>query len=156
MASICTLSSVCGAFLGYALGKLFFETVGLTIINFYNLNSVLVTVGEKYTNNAFLTIFTGAFTPIPYKALTISAGIFNIPLITLFTASTLGRGLRFFTVAFALKLYGPKIQYTIERYFNILSIIFVILFIAGLLTFKYIDTIKPILHRTLQIMYICR
>jgi len=67
---------VCGAFLGYAIGYVFYETIGLAIVNFYDLGGAVKLLGEKYSDNAFLTIFTGAFTPIPYKAMTITAGIF--------------------------------------------------------------------------------
>jgi uncharacterized membrane protein YdjX (TVP38/TMEM64 family) len=95
-------------------------------------------VGEKYTNNAFLSIFAGAFTPIPYKALTISAGIFSISLHVLFFALILGRDERFFIVTTALKFFGKRIQNTIEKCFNVLLMIFLVLLIAGFLALKYI------------------
>ncbi|MCA6072332.1 MAG: hypothetical protein LE178_02145 [Endomicrobium sp.] len=94
-------------------------------------------VGEKYANNAFLSIFAGAFTPIPYKALTISAGRFSISLHVLFFASILGIGGRFFVVVVALKFFGKKIQNTIGKYFNVLLMIFLVLLIAGFLVLKY-------------------
>jgi membrane protein YqaA with SNARE-associated domain len=136
-ALVCTLGSVCGAFLGYAIGYLFYEAAGLAIVNFYDLHEAVKIVGEKYSQNAFLTIFAGAFTPIPYKAMTISAGIFKISLLTLFTASLIGRAMRFFLVAAALRLFGDKIKNVIERYFNILSIIFFVLLVGGFIAFKY-------------------
>ncbi|MDR3256042.1 MAG: DedA family protein [Endomicrobium sp.] len=137
-ALICTLGSVCGAFLGYIIGRIFYETVGIAIVDFYNLYNAVAIVGTKYADNAFLSIFGGAFTPIPYKAITITAGMFNISLPALFIASVLGRGGRFFIVSAVLKLFGAKVQYTIEKNFNILSIIFLILLIVGFLVFKYI------------------
>jgi membrane protein YqaA with SNARE-associated domain len=137
-ALICTLGSVCGAFLGYAIGCLFYETVGLVIINFYDLHEAVKIVGEKYAENAFLTIFAGAFTPIPYKAMTISAGIFKISLLTLLIASAIGRGMRFFIVSAALRLFGAQIKNVIEKYFNIISIIFFVLLIGGFIALKYL------------------
>ena len=137
-ALICTSGSVFGASLGYAIGKIFYNTVGIAIVNFYNLHSAVVAVGEKYANNAFLSIFVAAFTPIPYKALTIVAGIFSISLHALFFASILGRGGRFFIVAAALKFFGKKIQNTVEKYFNILSMLLLVLLIAGFFALKYI------------------
>lgn len=137
-ALICTAGSVCGAFFGYLIGVLFYETAGMAIINFYDLHEAVISLNEMYARNAFLTIFAGAFTPIPYKLMTIMAGFGKIPLLTLFAASVLGRGGRFFIVAAALRLFGPKIQYTIEKYFNILSVIFLILLILGFIAVKYL------------------
>lgn len=137
-ALICTAGSVCGAFFGYLIGVLFYETAGMAIINFYDLHEAVVSLNKMYADNAFLTIFAGAFTPIPYKLMTIMAGFGKIPLLTLFAASVLGRGGRFFIVAAALRLFGPKIQYTIEKYFNILSVVFLILVILGFIAVKYL------------------
>ncbi|MDR1942553.1 MAG: DedA family protein [Endomicrobium sp.] len=135
-ALICTIGSVCGGVLGYYIGRIFYDTVGLAIINFYDLHHAMSVVGEKYSKYAFLSIFAGAFTPIPYKALTISAGIFKVSLPVLIIASILGRGGRFFIVAAAIRIFGKKIQNVIEKYFNILSLIFFIMLIAGFLAFK--------------------
>ncbi|MDR0724339.1 MAG: DedA family protein [Endomicrobium sp.] len=137
-ALICTVGSVLGALLGYLIGKVLYDTLGVLLINLYHLEDAINIVKIKYSQNAFLSIFAGAFTPIPYKALTITAGIFDIFLYTLFFASILGRGGRFFIVALALRVFGKKIQNTIEKYFNILSIIFLFLLILGFLTFKYL------------------
>jgi len=135
-AAICTLGSVCGALLGYLIGWGLYETVGKFIVQTYNLKEVVEMVGRKYQENAFLTVFTAAFTPIPYKAITISAGLFKIPLFTLVIASIIGRAGRFFMVAGALRLFGKKISDSIEKYFDILSIIFVACLIGGFLILK--------------------
>ncbi|MFZ2356657.1 MAG: DedA family protein, partial [Candidatus Omnitrophota bacterium] len=76
------------------------------------------------------------FTPIPYKAITITAGLFRIPLTILVVASIIGRAGRFFLVALALRLFGKKIQDSIEKYFDIISIVFIILLIGGFLLLK--------------------
>ena len=137
-ATICTLGSVCGAFLGYFIGWALFETVGKFIVSTYRLESVIELVGRKYQDNAFLTVFTAAFTPIPYKAITITAGLFKIPLGILTIASIIGRAGRFFMVAGALRIFGKKIEDSIEKYFDIFSIILVLLFILGILALKYL------------------
>lgn len=136
-AAVCTLGSLIGAFLGYVIGYVLYETVGIALINLYNLQDAIVILSQKYSQNAFLAIFTAAFTPIPYKAITISAGMFQISLLELFLASLLGRAGRFFLVSLALRIFGEKIQYTIEKYFNILSLIFVFLLILGFIILKY-------------------
>ena len=136
-ATICTVGSVAGACLGYLIGYLFFETVGAALVNFYDLHGSIDKVGEMYRNNAFLAILLTAPTPIPYKVFTIAAGMFNISLPILIVASVLGRGVRFFAVAGALRVFGAKIQYIIEKYFNIVSICFLLLFVVGIAFFKF-------------------
>lgn len=137
-AAICTLGSVCGALLGYFIGWGLFETVGKFIVSTYHLEEMIQIVGRKYQENAFLTIFTAAFTPIPYKAITITAGLFKISLGILVVASAIGRAGRFFMVALSLRVFGKKIEDSIEKYFDIFSLVLVALFILGILALKYL------------------
>ncbi len=137
-ATICTAGSVCGAFLGYAIGWGLYESVGKLIVSTYHLEKMMELVGRKYAENAFLTVFTAAFTPIPYKVITIAAGLFKIPLSVLTVASIIGRAGRFFLVALSLRLFGKKIQDTIERYFDLFSLIFLALLVGGFLILKYL------------------
>lgn len=136
-AAICTLGSVLGAFLGYFIGWGLFETAGKFIVTAYHLEAVVKMLGEKYAQNALLVIFTAAFTPIPYKAITITAGLFRIPLTTLTIASVAGRAGRFFLVAAALRVFGKKISDSIEKYFDIFSIAFILLITGGFFALKY-------------------
>lgn len=135
-AFICTAGSVCGALFGYLIGWGLYETVGKVIVDTYNLQAVVELIGRKYAENAFLTVFTAAFTPIPYKAITIAAGLFKIPLATLVAASVIGRAGRFFMVAGALRLFGKRIADSIEKYFDIFSIVFAVLLIGGFILLK--------------------
>ncbi|MBN2453353.1 MAG: DedA family protein [Candidatus Omnitrophica bacterium] len=136
-AAITTLGSVCGAFLGYLIGWSFYEVIGRPIVNAYNLQATVELLGRRYSDNAFLVIFTAAFTPIPYKAITITAGLFRIALPVLVAASIIGRAGRFFIVAGALRLFGKKIENVIEKYFDILSIIFILLLVGGFILLKH-------------------
>jgi len=137
-AAICTAGSVAGAFFGYFIGWGLYETFGRAIVNTYHLGPMMELVGRKYAENAFLTVFTAAFTPIPYKAITIAAGLFRIPLLTLLVASIIGRAGRFFLVAGALRLFGKSIERTIEKYFDLFSLIFILLLVGGFLALKYL------------------
>lgn len=136
-ALICTAGSVAGAFLGYAIGWFFYETAGKAIVQAYHLQTIVDLVGQKYSQNAFLTVFTAAFTPIPYKVITIAAGLFEINLGIVVAASILGRGGRFFILAGALRLFGKKISDSIEKYFDIFSMLFIVLLVGGFLLLKY-------------------
>jgi len=137
-ATLTTVGSVLGSLLGYAIGWAFYATVGQYIVNTYHLQSLVAGVGKQYADHAFLTIFTAAFTPIPYKLITIAAGLFKISLVTLIVASIIGRAARFFLVAGAVRIFGKKVNVFIKKYFDILSILFVILLVGGFFVVKWL------------------
>lgn len=136
VALICSLGSVFGALLGYFIGYQFYELIGQKIVDLYNLQPAVDSVTQQYSQHAFIAIFTAAFTPIPFKVFTIVAGLCKINLITLIIASAIGRSARFFAVALLIRIFGEKIKTFIEKYFNLLTIIFVILLIGGFFCIK--------------------
>lgn len=138
IALVCSIASVLGSLLGYFIGYALFELVGAKIVEMYNLQAVVTMLSEKYSEHAFLTVFTAAFTPIPFKAITITAGLFKISILSLFIGSAVGRSARFFLVAGLIRIYGAKIQTFIEKYFNLLTILFLILLIGGFVLLKYL------------------
>jgi membrane protein YqaA with SNARE-associated domain len=135
---VCSVGSIIGGCFGYFIGYQFFEYVGRPIISFYNITDLFNAVSTQYQNNSFSAIAVAGFTPIPYKVFTIAAGFCKINLFTLILASALSRSARFFLVAGLFYMFGPKIKTFIEKYFNILSIIFVILLISGFVAIKYL------------------
>lgn len=135
-AFITLAGSVLGGIFGYFIGLGFYETIGVKIVDFYNLNDLINSIKIKYETHAFLTVFLAAFTPIPYKLITISAGLFKISIWTMIIASVIGRGLRFFLVARLLRVFGEKISRGIDKYFDVLSLIFGALLIGGFIAIK--------------------
>ncbi len=105
---------------------------------YWSDSSVFLKVKDLYDQNAFLAVFTAAFTPIPYKVFTIAGGYFGIPFMTLVTASVLGRAGRFFCVSTLLWIFGPPVKRFVEKYFDLLSIVFVVLMVLGFLAMKYL------------------
>ena len=83
-------------------------------------------------------VFTAGFTPIPYKIITIGSGVFPVNLVVFMVASLVSRSLRFFLVAWLLHRYGPGMREFIDRYFNLLSILFLMLLLGGFLLLKYV------------------
>ena len=83
---------------------------------------------QKYEGWAILI---AGFTPIPYKVFTIGAGAFYVNFKVFVLASLISRGARFFLVAGIMQLFGPWVQEVIERYFNLFSILFVVLCVLG-------------------------
>jgi len=140
IATICTIGSVLGAFLGYAIGMFLYETIGAPILAFYGKEDSFATITDWYNNSAWgsWAIFFAAITPFPYKVLTIFSGTagFNIALFAII--SVIGRGLRFFLVCGLLHWYGEPIRLFIEKYLGLLSTLFVILLFGGFYAVKYV------------------
>lgn len=137
-ATITTVFSILGGIAGYAIGYFVFEAIGKPIVSFYHLESLVDVVRQKYNENAFLTVFTAAFTPIPYKLITIAAGLFRISFAPFMIASVLGRGMRFFAVALIMQKIGPKAKPFIEKYFEWFTLAFTIILIGGFVAIKYL------------------
>jgi membrane protein YqaA with SNARE-associated domain len=136
-ALICTIGSVCGAFLGYFIGYALFETVGRPILEFYGALGQFEAVLANYRENGIMALFIAGFTPIPFKLFTIAAG-FNqtLDLTTLAIGSIIGRSSRFFLVGSLLYFFGAPIKAFLDRYFDRLSIAFVALLVLGFLAVK--------------------
>ncbi|NUO07442.1 MAG: DedA family protein [Candidatus Brocadia sp.] len=135
-ATICSVGSVLGGCFGYFIGYQFFEFVGLPILSFYGIMDKFNFVKEKYNANAFAAVSVAGFTPIPYKLFTIAAGVCKINIWTFIIASAISRSGRFFIVAGLVYLFGSKIKVFIDKYFNIISVAFVVLLIAGFFVVK--------------------
>ena len=133
-ATVCLVGSVLGAFLGYLIGYAFWATMQDFFFNYiYGFTEArFETVKGYYEANAFLAIFTAALTPIPYKIFMIAAGVCAISLWMLFIASVVGRGARFYAVAAIMYFFGPTVKVWIDKYFNLLTVVFTIFVIAGL------------------------
>ena len=129
--------AVCAFFIGFALWGVVQDFFFGYIPGFNE--EVFETVRKLYDDNAFLAIFAGAFTPIPYKVFTITAGVFEISLLILILASLAGRGGRFFAVAAVMYLFGPTVTHWMDKYFNFMTILFTVLVIIGLVAFKYFE-----------------
>lgn len=137
-ATICGAGSVLGGMAGYAIGWGLWETVNGLFIPHVFSQEVFDKVVKLYEQNAFWTVFTAAFTPIPYKVITIAAGVCQINFGTLVIGSIIGRNLRFFIVAGALYRFGAPMKAFIEKYFDILSIVFTIVLVGSFVVLKYV------------------
>ncbi len=134
-AAICLAGSVLGGCLGYAIGLFFFDQVAEPILSFYGYLDRFHQLSVRFGQHGFLFIFIAALTPIPYKVFTITAGFCHadVPLRVLIAASVVGRGLRFFAVGALFMLFGRPIKRFIDRYFNLLTVTFVVLLVLGFL-----------------------
>jgi membrane protein YqaA with SNARE-associated domain len=136
-AAVCTAGSVLGGILGYLIGYQLYELIGQPIIEFYNAGDAFQRVGDLYRANLVVALGTAGFTPIPYKVFTIAAGAFSVPFIPFVVISAVSRGARFFLVAGLIRVWGPQIRGFIDRYFNVLTIVFVVALVLGFILLKY-------------------
>jgi len=136
--AICLLGSLTGGMFGYFIGVKLMDKVGIPILEFYGLMEKFSYIQNKFVEYDFWAVFISALTPIPYKVFTIAAGACRINFITFLFASAVGRGARFFFISALIYIFGPRIKSFIDKYFDILSIIFVILLILGFIVIKFI------------------
>jgi membrane protein YqaA with SNARE-associated domain len=114
-AAVCTIASVAGGVLGYAIGALLYDSVGGWIIQLYGYGNKVEVFRAQYAEYGSWIILLKGFTPIPYKLVTITSGFagYSLPLFILF--SILTRGARFYLLAFLLNRYGPAAREIIEK-----------------------------------------
>jgi len=130
-ALICSAGSVLGGLFGYFIGWQLMDLVGFPIMKFYGILEQYETVRQSYEEYNAVIVFIAAFTPIPYKLITITAGAFKLNILTFTIASLIGRSARFFLVAWLIHRFGQRIKEFIEKYFDILSLVFVGLVVLG-------------------------
>ncbi len=137
-AAVCSAGSILGGIAGYAIGALLWEVLHDWFIPLVFSQQVFDHVGQLYRQNAFLAIFTAAFTPIPYKVFTIAAGVFHdqVSLGVLVLASAIGRPLRFFLVAGLLRTFGEPMKGFIDKHFDWLALLFTALLVGSFLLIK--------------------
>lgn len=132
-AFIATAGSVLGAFLGYLIGYALLP-VGEMIVGQENITKL----AQEFDARGNLYVFVAALTPVPFKLLTITAGVAKMNLLMFAGACLVGRATRFFAVAGLIWLVGPKARPLIDKYFNLLCIAAILLGVAGFGVMKLI------------------
>ena len=136
LALICTIASVLGALLGYAIGALAFEFIGKPILEFYGALEKFDQIANWYNTYGGWGVLFAAVTTFPYKVLTIFSGATGLSLLTFVVVSVIGRSLRFFLVAFLLYKFGDPIRQFIEKRLNLMFTLGVILLVGGFASIK--------------------
>ncbi len=139
-ALVASVGSVVGGLLGYGIGYGLWELVSVYFYGYvpgFTVES-FARVQQLFATYDFWTVFTAGFTPIPYKIITIGAGVFHINLVVFLIASAISRSLRFFLVAWLIYRYGPAMREFIEKYFNLLTVAFMVLLVGGFVLVKYV------------------
>ena len=137
-AAMCSAGSFLGAAIGYAIGSALMTTVGEAIISFYGAQhhwDRFVMLADAW-GTWFLA--AAAFTPIPFKVATIASGALEMPFAQFLGISLVGRAGRFVLVAALLRLFGGRVRHTIEKHFDVLSVLFFVLLIGGFVLLRFI------------------
>ena len=137
-ASICLVGSILGAILGYGIGYFLWQNAAgeyTSLANWFLANvfseDSFLQVKSLYDKWDFWIVFTAGFTPLPYKLFTITGGLFHINFVMFILASIVSRGLRFFLIGGLIWKFGAPIKTFIDKYFNLLAIIFTILLVGS-------------------------
>ncbi|NLI76065.1 MAG: DedA family protein [Candidatus Riflebacteria bacterium] len=139
-ATICSAGSLIGGMAGYAIGMFLWAAVSDIFFTYVPgfTHEVFQRVCDQYELYSYWIVFTAAFTPIPYKVITISAGVTRISFGPFVVASLVGRAARFFLVAGLLWKWGRPMKEFIEKYFEMLTLALTLLGILGFVALKYL------------------
>jgi membrane protein YqaA with SNARE-associated domain len=137
-AAVCTLASVAGGFLGYAIGYYLWEAIGSWVIQSYGLGAKFDEFQKAFAEYGWWIIVIKGMTPIPYKLITIASGVAHFPLLAFAVASVLSRAMRFFLIAGLLYFFGEPIRAFIEKYLTLLTTVFAVLLVGGFVALRYL------------------
>jgi membrane protein YqaA with SNARE-associated domain len=136
-AAVCTIASVLGGMLGYAIGLFLFDSIGNPLLEFYGYAAKFDEFRGRYNEWGAWIVFIAGLTPFPYKVITIASGVTELDLGVFTVASVLARGLRFFIVAALLWWLGPPVREFIEKRLGLVTIVFCVLLLGGFVIAKY-------------------
>jgi membrane protein YqaA with SNARE-associated domain len=137
-ALVCSVASVLGGVFGYWIGSVVWDQVSGIFFSYVFSQEIFHKVSAMYAKYAFWAVFTAGLTPIPYKVFTIAAGVFQIDFPLFVIASVVSRSARFFAIALLIRRFGAPIRDFIDRYFNLLSIVFVLLLAGGFAVVRWL------------------
>ena len=121
-ALFCTIGSVIGGVVGWLLGYFIGPSIENVLLNIpWFTQEKFIEVKSAYNENGMLIIFLGAFTPLPYKIITITSGMAGINVIGFVLMSLIGRGIRFFIVAYLTKIFGMPALLFLQKHLIISS-----------------------------------
>lgn len=137
-ATLATATSVIGGLAGYAIGYFVLEGVGKPILTFYGKLDALDALRAFYEKWGVIAILIKGATPIPYKVVTISAGVAEMNLVAFVLASIVARAMRFYLVAGLLYWFGDPIREFIERRLALVTTVGAVVLISGFVAIKFL------------------
>lgn len=136
LAAICSVSSVLGGILGYAIGFFFMSTLGQWVIDTYGLEQAFTSFQNTFQTYGFWIIALKGLTPIPYKLVTIASGASQLNLAMFILASVISRTVRFMMLASIFWYFGEDAKKLFEKHFKLFTIISILTIGAGFFILK--------------------
>lgn len=137
-ATIATVASVLGGLLGYAIGYYLYDAIGAPILKFYGREHALDGFETFIQEYGVAAVIIKGMTPIPYKVVTIAAGVGKMDILAFVGASIVARAMRFYLVAGLLYFFGEPIRSFIEGRLALVTTAFLVLLIGGFVAVRYI------------------
>ena len=138
LAALCTLASVAGGLLGYAIGYFLFDAIGRPVLEFYKAMGSYEALKVGFAEWGVWIIIIKGMTPIPYKLITIASGVAQFDLIAFILASIVSRSIRFFLVAALLWYFGDAARQFIERRLTLVTTVFAVALVGGFVVLRYL------------------
>jgi membrane protein YqaA with SNARE-associated domain len=138
LAALCTLASVAGGLLGYAIGYFLFDAIGRPILEFYHAMDRYEALRAGFQQWGVWIIILKGMTPIPYKLITIASGVAQFDLGLFVAASIVSRSLRFFLIAALLWWFGDSVRVFIERRLMLVTSLFAVALVGGFVVLRYL------------------
>ena len=138
LAGLCTVMSVLGGFLGYAIGYFLFDAIGRPILEFYHAMGRYDALKAAFAQWGVSIIIIKGLTPIPYKLVTIASGVAQFPIVPFALASLVSRSLRFFLLAALLRRFGEPVREFIERRLMLVTSLFAAALVGGFVALRYL------------------
>ena len=138
LAAICTVASVAGGLLGYAIGYFAFEAVGRPVLAFYHATDRYAALKAGFDQWGVWIILIKGLTPIPYKLITIASGVVHFDLAAFILASIVSRSFRFVLVAAVLWRFGAVARDFIERRLMLVTTVFAAALVGGFVVLRYL------------------
>jgi membrane protein YqaA with SNARE-associated domain len=136
-ATVCTIASVLGGALGYAIGFFFADWVR-GVVEWMNLGPKFAEFEALYAQWGLAVILLKGLTPFPYKIVTIASGLLHYSFPVFMIASLVTRGARFFLVAGLLKFFGPSIMGFVEKRLTLVTSILAVVIVAVAVAWHYL------------------
>jgi membrane protein YqaA with SNARE-associated domain len=137
-ATVCTITSVAGGVLGYFIGAVLYDSIGLWLIKLYGYGDKVDAFRAAYAQWGGWIILIKGFTPIPYKIVTIASGFAGYNFFLFVVLSIITRGMRFYVEAFLLNRYGARARAILEERLEVWATAFAVVLVAGIFAAVYL------------------
>jgi len=138
IATVCTVASVLGGFVGYAIGYFLFDAIGRPVLEFYHAMDRYEALKAAFAEWGAWIIVLKGLTPIPFKLVTIASGVAHFDLVAFALASLVSRSLRFFLLAALLWRFGDPVREFTERRLMLVTSAFALALVGGFVVLRYL------------------